>query len=119
MRIKKTKNKIPKPFLFAPTVILTALLTLFLFALLPASLSKADTPEKSDVTSYNACGNMNGNLSVDPTGKNEGFSTVLYNNVNGLPTSEANAIAETQVLLRGHGYAVGELSLVGVGDLSV
>ena len=95
MRIKKTKNKIPKPFLFAPTVILTALLTLFLFALLPASLSKADTPEKSDVTSYNACGNMNGNLSVDPTGKNEGFSTVLYNNVNGLPTSEANAIAET------------------------
>ncbi|MBR3018834.1 MAG: histidine kinase, partial [Clostridia bacterium] len=34
-------------------------------------------------------------LSVDPTGHNEGFSAVLYDNTNGLPTSEANAIAET------------------------
>ena len=34
-------------------------------------------------------------LSVDPTGRTKGFSTVLYDNKNGLPTSEANAIAET------------------------
>ena len=34
-------------------------------------------------------------LSVDPTGRKEGFSAVLYDNTSGLPTSEANAIAET------------------------
>lgn len=34
-------------------------------------------------------------ISVDPTGLTEGFSAVLYDNMNGLPTSEANAIAET------------------------
>ncbi|MBR1866490.1 MAG: histidine kinase, partial [Lachnospiraceae bacterium] len=32
---------------------------------------------------------------VDPTGQDEGYSAVLYDNTNGLPTSEANAIAET------------------------
>ena len=32
---------------------------------------------------------------VDPTGKGDGYSTVLYDNTNGLPTSEANAVAET------------------------
>ncbi len=34
-------------------------------------------------------------ISVDFNGHNEGYSAVLYNNSNGLPTSEANAIAET------------------------
>ena len=34
-------------------------------------------------------------VSVDPTGLSEGFSAVLYDNSNGLPTSEANAITET------------------------
>ena len=34
-------------------------------------------------------------LAVDPTGKGDGYSAVLYDNTNGLPTSEANAIAET------------------------
>lgn len=34
-------------------------------------------------------------ISVDPTGSSEGFSAVLYDNANGLPTSEANAIVET------------------------
>ena len=32
---------------------------------------------------------------VDPIAQKEGFSAVLYNNTNGLPTSEANTIAET------------------------
>ena len=32
---------------------------------------------------------------VDPTSHEEGYSAVLYDNTNGLPTSEANAIAET------------------------
>ncbi len=43
----------------------------------------------------NAAGTENRPVSVDPTGRTEGFSAVLYNNTNGLPTSEANAIAET------------------------
>ena len=44
----------------------------------------------------NSCGIVNRPLSVDPTGLKEGFSAVLYDNSNGLPTSEANAIAETE-----------------------
>ena len=43
----------------------------------------------------NASGASKPPLSVDPTGRTEGFSAVLYDNSNGLPTSEANAIAET------------------------
>ena len=34
-------------------------------------------------------------LTVDPVGKSENYTAVLYNNTNGLPTSEANAITET------------------------
>ena len=34
-------------------------------------------------------------VSVDPTGKGDGYSAVLYDNTNGLTTSEANAITET------------------------
>ena len=36
-----------------------------------------------------------GSVAVDPTGKSDGYSAVLYDNTNGLTTSEANAIAET------------------------
>ena len=36
-----------------------------------------------------------GAVSVDPTGQVRGYSAVLYDNTSGLPTSEANAIAET------------------------
>ena len=32
---------------------------------------------------------------VDPVRRSENFSSVVYNNTNGLPTSEANAIAQT------------------------
>ena len=34
-------------------------------------------------------------LAVDPTGQGDGYSAVLYDNTNGLPTSEANALATT------------------------
>ena len=44
----------------------------------------------------NSSGNDYENMSVDPTTRGEGYSAVLYNNTNGLPTSEANAIAETE-----------------------
>ena len=43
----------------------------------------------------NSSGVPNRAVSVDPTGRSEGFSAVLYDNTKGLPTSEANAIAET------------------------
>ncbi len=43
----------------------------------------------------NSSGNENRPLSIDPSNRREGFSAVLYDNKNGLPTSEANAIAET------------------------
>ncbi len=34
-------------------------------------------------------------VTVDPMGRSEGYAAVLYDNTNGLPTSEANAIVET------------------------
>ena len=34
-------------------------------------------------------------ISVDVTGNGEGYSSILFDNTNGLPTAEANAIAET------------------------
>ncbi len=34
-------------------------------------------------------------LSVDPVGHSENYTAVLYNNTNGLPTSEANAVLQT------------------------
>ena len=34
-------------------------------------------------------------LTVDPTGQKDGYSAVLYDNTNGPPTSEANALAQT------------------------
>ncbi|MBR2677295.1 MAG: HD domain-containing protein [Solobacterium sp.] len=34
-------------------------------------------------------------IAIDPSGGEEGYSAVLYNGTNGLPTSEANAIEET------------------------
>ena len=48
-----------------------------------------------ETVSMNASGVPNLALSVDPTERTEGFSAILYNNPNGLPTSEANAITET------------------------
>lgn len=35
-------------------------------------------------------------IAVDPTLNSEGYSAILYNNMNGLPTSEANAILQTE-----------------------
>ena len=49
-----------------------------------------------DTVVLNAGGTPNRSLSIDPVGRDEGFSAVLYDNTNGLPTSEANAIAETE-----------------------
>ena len=46
--------------------------------------------------SVNTTGGQGETLAVDPVRNSEAFSAVLYNNMNGLPTSEANAIAETR-----------------------
>ncbi len=63
------------------------------FAVIMPSSAFAD--DAAPVTSMNASGVINRPVSVDPTGSNEGYSAVLYDNLSGLPTSEANAIAET------------------------
>ncbi len=65
------------------------LFTLLLLQFIPAALADGG------VTAANASGVPNRTPSVDPTGQSKGFSAVLYDNTNGLPTSEANAIAET------------------------
>ncbi len=50
---------------------------------------------QGETAAKNVSGVPNRALSVDPIGRTEGFSAIVYNNPNGLPTSEANAIAET------------------------
>ena len=50
---------------------------------------------ESTTTSVNVSGRINGAIAVDPVGQSEGFSCIMYDNTNGLPTSEANAVAET------------------------
>ncbi|MBQ9383917.1 MAG: HD domain-containing protein [Ruminiclostridium sp.] len=67
---------------------LCGLLTVIITAALTAVPSGAYTEKCSS-------GVENRALSVDPSAVSDGFSSVLYNNSNGLPTSEANAIAET------------------------
>ena len=43
--------------------------------------------------SLNISGCENLTPSVDPVAQSDGFSAVIYDNTNGLPTYEANAIA--------------------------
>ena len=45
--------------------------------------------------SLNVLLSRNTKIAVDPIRKTEGFSAILYDNQNGLPTSEANTIAQT------------------------
>ena len=46
-------------------------------------------------TKANASAGAGRRIAVDPVGHSEGYSCILYDNKNGLPTAEANAIAET------------------------
>lgn len=76
----------------AAKIFLCLLISLFfVFQLSAACFAGSDNADEI----HNASGNVNRPLSVDPIGLSEGFSAVLYDNTNGLPTSEANAIAET------------------------
>jgi len=72
-------------------IFLGMILTLFLTARTPCVGAF-----EQGVSSQNASGTANRPVSVDLVGRTEGYSAVLYNNLNGLPTSEANAIAETE-----------------------
>ena len=70
------------------TGLLIVLLTFAVFSLTGCSEERAG--------SLNASGNVNRSLAVDPIRNSEEFSAVLYNNRNGLPTSDTNAVAQTE-----------------------
>ncbi|MBP5533273.1 MAG: hypothetical protein J6X68_04835 [Lachnospiraceae bacterium] len=53
-----------------------------------------DTVKKANAR--NISGVKYTDMAVDPTVKGSGYSTILYDNQNGLPTSETNAVAETE-----------------------
>ncbi len=65
------------------------------FLLLLPMLLTLFGPVRAGAENLNASGVVNRQSAVDLIGKTEGYSAVLYDNTNGLPTSEANAIAET------------------------
>ena len=48
-----------------------------------------------DIEAVNTSGSLNRAPAVDPITESDGFTAVLYNNKNGLPTSDANAVAQT------------------------
>ena len=62
---------------------ISCLCLLLAFIILPAA------------SAVNAAGSSDGGNSVDPVNQPDNFSVVLYDNTNGLPTSEANAIVQT------------------------
>ena len=84
------KNHFSKPY-FHPGIVLFCLL---LFMMITPGGTRT-VHGKTPGPSHNISGNLNLPLSVDPVRKSEGYSAVLYDSRNGLPTSEANAIAQT------------------------
>ncbi len=66
-----------------------------LFCIIVFLLAAVNTISLGENYPLNASGTANLPLNVNPAGKTEGYSAIVYNNPNGLPTSEANAIAET------------------------
>lgn len=66
-----------------------------LFFIIVFLLAAVNTISLGENYPLNASGTANLPLNVNPAGKTEGYSAIVYNNPNGLPTSEANAIAET------------------------
>ena len=73
-----------------PILLITCIMMCVLFI---QGLSYVKAEDSSFST---AGGKRNGTVSVDPVSNKEGFSAVLYNNANGLPTSEANDIVQTK-----------------------
>ncbi len=76
----KRENRLPGQ----PFFILRLFLCLAVFFFLPAQPAKAaKSPARTSVSI------------VDPIGHRDNYSAILYNNTNGLPTSEANDIVQT------------------------
>ena len=71
--------------------LLFSLLIAMLFA--AGWISTGSAEETSQFQSISIIRNTK--IAVDPIRKTEGFSAILYDNQNGLPTSEANTIAQT------------------------
>ena len=71
------------------------LLVCLLLASLVLPLLAVRASSEDIFPAVNTSGNRNVALSVDPIESRDGFSAVLYNNKNGLPTSDATAIAQT------------------------
>ncbi|MCR5773621.1 MAG: HD domain-containing protein [Lachnospiraceae bacterium] len=80
------KNRVKKIAKATVTALLSAAIVMNVWS---AAYGEETTPHSSMANP------LNDEISVDPTGLKEGFSAVLYDNSNGLPTSEANAITET------------------------
>lgn len=77
---------------------LSILMTVLFIVAVPSAVFAQEGGSTSVSDNYgelNSSGTLNRSVSVDPVGRRDGFSAVLYNNTSGLPTSEANAIAET------------------------
>ena len=72
-----------------------ALLWILMMVVMTAAMPVRMASAAAKVTAMNASGSLNRSLSVDPSNPVKGYLAVLYNNRNGLPTSEANAIAQT------------------------
>lgn len=65
-----------------------------LFCALILILWTAPAGCEAEARSINASENQNHSIAVDPIEDDEGYFATLYDNRNGLPTSEANAIAQ-------------------------
>ena len=78
-----------------PRLLLSVLITAMFLLTVVSTVSAQDTRAAGVYAELNSSGTVNRTASVDPVGRQDGFSAVLYNNTNGLPTSEANAITET------------------------
>ena len=73
----------------------TWLLACLMFSIILSAGGAFTVSGAEEELTFNSSGNLNQKPSVDPVGKSDGYSAVLYDNRNGLPTSEANAITQT------------------------
>ncbi|MBO4414411.1 MAG: histidine kinase, partial [Lachnospiraceae bacterium] len=76
-------------------ILFRIILGIVLFLLMPLFSTVGTVCGEDGSPLLNSSGVVNRSISVDPIGKSEGYAAVLYDNRNGLPTSEANAITET------------------------
>ncbi len=79
-------------FKYLSSLCLVLVFLLGVTALCPQRVA-GDGDDEIDYTQIG--GKHNGELGVHPISQDEGYSSVLYNNLNGLPTSEANDIVQT------------------------